>query len=76
MTVTEFLKETKATSEYDSKKEETVWTIPSAAYTNNVKYYLLNSSGTVIKSKTGAKDSDDYKFTVKNKVITEVILED
>ncbi len=76
MTVTEFLSKTGATSEYSSKKEETVWTIPSSAYTDTVKYYLLNSSGTVIKSKTGAKDSDDYKFTVKNKVITEVVLED
>ena len=76
MTVNEFFTETGATKTYDSKKEETTWTIPSGAYTANVKYYLLNTSGTVIKNKTGAKDADDYKFNVKNKVITSVVLED
>ena len=76
LTVNEFFTQTGATSKHDDKKEETTWTIPDSAYTTNVKYYLLNTSGSVIKNKTGAKDADDYKFNVKNKVITSVVLED
>lgn len=76
LTVNEFFTQTSATSKHDDKKEETTWTIPDSAYTTNVKYYLLNTSGSVIKNKTGAKDADDYKFNVKNKVITSVVLED
>ena len=38
-------------------------------------YFLLNSSGKVSKNKSGAKDGDDYKFTVNKYQITEVSLE-
>ena len=38
-------------------------------------YFLLNSSGKVSKNKSGAKDGDDYKFTVDKYQITEVSLE-
>ena len=39
-------------------------------------YFLVNTSGTVIKNKTNGKDGDDYKFTVKNYVIDKVTLDD
>ena len=32
-------------------------------------YYLLNSSGTIVKNKTAAKDGNDWYFYVDNKVI-------
>ncbi len=32
-------------------------------------YYLVNTSGTIIKNKTAAKDGDDWYFYVKNKQI-------
>ena len=38
-------------------------------------YFLLNSSGKVSKNKSGAKDGDDYKFSVNKYQITEVSLE-
>lgn len=83
MTVSAFLKEAAVNPDgkYDEKKEERVWTIKNYSNKkdedgNSVKYYLLNTSGSVIKNKTGAKDADDYKFNVKSKEITEVILED
>ena len=40
-----------------------------------VKYYLINTSGKVIDSKSKAKNGDDYKITVEKGVITEVLLE-
>ena len=33
------------------------------------KYFLVNTSGTIIKNKTAAKDGDDWYFYVKNKQI-------
>ena len=78
LTVSEFMKQSKAIDNktYDSKKEETIWTVPEGAYSDNVNYYLINTSGTVVKNKSGAKDSDDYKFYVDGKKITKVVLED
>lgn len=32
-------------------------------------YYLLNTSGTIVKNKTAAKDGDDWYFYVENKQI-------
>ena len=32
-------------------------------------YYLVNTSGTIVKNKTAAKDGDDWYFYVDNKVI-------
>ena len=32
-------------------------------------YYLLNTSGTIVKNKTAAKDGNDWYFYVDNKVI-------
>ena len=71
--------------DYDSDDEETTWEVPKAKYNDadgaTAKYCLVNSSGTVIKSKSGAKDGDDYKFYVGGSgvakyQITKVVLED
>ena len=40
-----------------------------------VKLYLVNTSGSVVKSKTSAKDGEGYKFKVTNKSVTEIIEE-
>ena len=84
MTVSEFLKVQdgidKVEKSYSSTKEETTWKITYTDYATDapevVKFYLLNTSGTVVKSKSGAKDADDYKFYVSGKTINEVVLED
>ncbi len=84
LTVSEFLKVqdgiTKVEKNYSPTKEETSWKITYTDYAADapevVKFYLLNTSGTVVKSKSGAKDADDYKFYVSGKTITEVVLED
>ena len=84
MTVSEFLKVQdgidKVEKSYSSTKEETTWKITYTDYAADapevVKFYLLNTSGTVVKSKSGAKDADDYKFYVSGKTINEVVLED
>ena len=39
-------------------------------------YFLVNTSGSVIKNKTNGKDGDDYKYTVKDYIITSVSLDD
>ena len=70
----------KTSAQQDSTKEETTWKITYTDYATDapevVKVYLLNTSGTVVKSKSGAKDADDYKFYVSGKTINEVVLED
>ena len=78
MDVAKFLKLTGVTkNKHDDKKEEQTWTIDTdVVYSGGKTYYLINSSGTVTKNKTGAKDGDDYKFNVDNKKITKVTLED
>ena len=43
---------------------------------SNVKLYLVNTSGSMVKNKSAAKDGEDYKFNVKNYQITQVVLED
>ena len=64
-----------AASESTADKEETVYTV-TTTNTDSVKYYLVNTSGTILKNKTNAKDADDYKFYVSGKTINEVVLED
>ena len=67
-----------STTDPDYKKEAQVWV---AAKDTNGDYVtsdfrVVNTSGTVSKSKS-VKDGDDYKITVdKNKVITKIVLED
>lgn len=58
----------------DYKKDARTWVVETPADVANFR--VLNSSGTVSKSKT-VKDGDDYKITVnKDKQITKITLED
>ncbi|MBT9777881.1 cell wall-binding protein [Clostridium sp. MCC353] len=41
----------------------------------DAKFYLVNTSGKVIDSKSNCKDGNDYKFEVKNRKIVSVLLE-
>ena len=80
MTATEFLAECTDGGVYDDDKEETVYTVDADKYNNyndnGIYYYLINTSGTILKNKTNAKDADDYKFNVNKRQITKVVLED
>ena len=55
--------------------DETVWTAPKYDKTSLTKYYLVNTSGSIVKSKSAAKDGEDYKFEVKDQIIKSVTLE-
>ena len=50
-------------------------TTDDAGVTTTVQYRLVNTSGTVQKSKTKAKDGDDRCYTVDSKEITTVYVE-
>ena len=44
-------------------------------YPDGVKYYLVNTSGNVVKNKTKAKDGNDYKITVNGYKINSILVE-
>ena len=73
-----FLKdENLVTKTRNAKDDAWVYTVKADAYANDVFYYLVNTSGSLVKSKSGAKDGDSYKFEVdKNYKIKTVTLED
>ena len=75
MTTTDFIATCTDGGKHDDDKEETVYTV-TTTNTDSVKYYLVNTSGTILKNKTNAKDADDYKFSVSKRQITKVVLED
>ena len=52
---------------------DTLWKISIPA--DDGTFYLVNTTGTLIKSKSGAKDGEDYKFKVSGYKIQEVLLE-
>ena len=59
-------------------EDETTWVLDNVddkENDNQVLYYLVNTSGSMVKSKTNAKDGEDYKFTVKDYLITEIAIE-
>ena len=58
----------------DSDEDETVWTV-DAEEAKGVKLYLVNTSGSMVKNKSAAKDGEDYKFEVGNYEIKSVTLE-
>ena len=67
-----------STTDPDYKKDAQVWVAIKDANGDYVTgdFRVVNTSGTVSKSKS-VKDGDDYKITVdKNKVITKIVLED
>ena len=59
----------------DSDEDETVWTVDAEA-AKGVKLYLVNTSGSMVKNKSAAKDGEDYKFNVDDSEIVSVTLED
>ena len=80
--VEEFLKEVnpheavKGEDAYD--EDETTWVLNNVDdkdKNDQVLYYLVNTSGSMVKNKTNAKDGEDYKFTVKDYLITEIAIE-
>ena len=61
----------------DYNEDESMWKVP-AAYTSKdseTKFYLVNTSGSMVKNKSAAKDGEDYKFNVDNYEIKSVTLE-
>ena len=62
-----------ATPAGQNKDGDTVNALGTIGYVDNgsivSNYYLLNSSGTIVKNKTAAKDGNDWYFYVDNKVI-------
>ena len=58
----------------ESDEDETVWTV-DADKAKDVKLYLVNTSGSMVKNKSAAKDGEDYKFNVDNYEIKSVTLE-
>ena len=56
-----------------NKDGDTVNYVGTLGYVDNGKlvsnYYLLNSSGTIVKNKTAAKDGNDWYYYVKDKVV-------
>ena len=62
---------------YNSEKEQREWTFDFNNSEENAKvYYLVNTSGSMVKNKSNAKDGEDYKFDVEDYLIKKVVLED
>jgi len=60
------------TTAVKNKDGDSVRYAPTAYFANAANHelcYLVNTSGTIVKSKTAAKDGDDWYFYVDNKVI-------
>ncbi|SEU23175.1 cell wall-binding protein [Enterocloster lavalensis] len=59
--------------------DKTTWVIDAdktAGLEEGTVFYVVNTSGTIVKSKSGAKDGEDYKFYVSGKKIDKIVLED
>ena len=54
---------------------DTTWTVDENAV-GEKKLYLVNTSGSMVKNKSAAKDGEDYKFNVDSYEIKSVTLED
>lgn len=74
LTVKDFMKEVCNSGIYDEDKEETVWTVRYEP--ENVEYYLINQSGSIVENKKRAMDDEGYQFYVKNKKIKNITVED
>ena len=62
---------------YNSDKEQREWTFNfNDSEEKPVVYYLVNTSGSMVKNKSNAKDGEDYKFDVEDYLIKKVVLED
>ena len=56
--------------------DATVYTAPAYDEKSDIVYYLVNTSGSIVKNKSAAKDGEDYKFNVDDRIIQSVTLED
>ena len=59
--------------------EEILWTFDNeddTADDGQILYYLVNTSGAMVKDKSSAKDGEDYEFQVEDYLIKSVTLED
>ena len=72
--LTEYCHELEA-GDKDYDEDATTWNV-NDDIDSSVKLYLVNTSGSMVKNKSAAKDGEDYKFNVKNYQITQVVLED
>ena len=72
--LTEYCHELEA-GDKDYDEDATTWNV-NEDIDSNVKLYLVNTSGSMVKNKSAAKAGEDYKFNVKNYQITQVVLED
>ena len=54
--------------------EDDLYTV-TKAYPADTKYYVVNTAGNVVKTKTKAKDGDDFKLNIKNKAIESILVE-
>lgn len=61
--------------EEDYDEDASTWNVNDDV-DSSIKLYLVNTSGSMVKNKSAAKDGEDYKFNVKNYQITQVVLED
>ena len=57
-------------------KDAEVYVIDTENKAENTHYYLVNTSGSIVKNKSGAKNGEDYKFTVVDQEIVSFKLED
>ena len=64
---------------YNEEDEEIVWTFDNEDDPEDdeqILYYLVNTSGSMVKDKSNAKDGEDYEFEVDDYLIKSVTLED
>ena len=64
---------------YNEEDEEILWTFDNEDDTDDdgqILYYLVNTSGAMVKDKSSAKDGEDYEFQVEDYLIKSVTLED
>lgn len=70
----EFINEVCNSGIYDEEKNQSVWTVRYEP--ENVDYYLVNQSGSIIKNKKSATDGEGYQFTVKNNKIQSITMKE
>ena len=71
--ITEDHKEDKELGKYYDKDAEVY--VVSGTKDDDTHYYLVNTSGSIVKNKSGAKNGEDYKFTVEDQEIVSFKLE-
>ena len=76
MEAAEFIKDAMGDADKKITNSKTTYTWKPADDSDMTEYLLISSSGTVCKNKSGAKDGNDYKFTVdSSRKITKVVLD-